>query len=158
MSVKTHSATHSLIIQQLRKADWYAWSWYDVKWVKAPANKVVQLVQAQSPSHIITAMRAGRQVRQENGTCCRGDLSEKPQRQSRLLLSQNGALCVVAPSRQELQWVPSVFGPKKEKLRLGITGFTGFPCPAGTLGQKCEWRLRHTQLTYCFSPKNLPSK
>lgn len=21
------------------KADWYAWSWYDVKWVKAPANK-----------------------------------------------------------------------------------------------------------------------
>ena len=23
----------------LRKADWYAWSWYDVKWVKAPANK-----------------------------------------------------------------------------------------------------------------------
>ena len=25
--------------KMVRKADWYAWSWYDVKWVKAPANK-----------------------------------------------------------------------------------------------------------------------
>ncbi|CAK9098200.1 unnamed protein product [Durusdinium trenchii] len=63
------------------KADWYAWSWYDVKWVKAPANKADKF-----------AKKMGK-------------------------------------AAMELQWVPPVFGPKKEKL--------------------------HTQLTYCFSPKCL---
>jgi len=64
------------------KADWYAWSWYDVKWIKTPANKADKF-----------AKKMGR-------------------------------------AAKELQWVPSVFGPKKEKL--------------------------HTQLTYCFSPKKVP--
>lgn len=63
------------------KADWYAWSWYDVKWVKAPANKADKFAKKMGKAAL------------------------------------------------ELQWVPPVFGPKKEKL--------------------------HTQLTYCFSPKCL---
>lgn len=63
------------------KADWYAWSWYDVKWVKAPANKADKFAKKMGKAAV------------------------------------------------ELQWVPPVFGPKKEKL--------------------------HTQLTYCFSPKCL---
>lgn len=34
---------HPIASYCLRKADWYAWSWYDVKWVKAPANKAWQI-------------------------------------------------------------------------------------------------------------------
>ena len=55
---------------------------------------------------------------------------------------------------QELQWVPSVFGPKKEKLLPGYLESKHLRC---FRQREVRESPRHTQLTYCFSPKNVPS-
>lgn len=61
------------------KPDWFAWSWQDVKWIKAPANKADKF-----------AKKMGQDAK-------------------------------------DLEWVPEVYAPKKEKL--------------------------HVQSTFCFGPK-----